>query len=107
MKRSTHSPSRFQTATGKPCSSTLSARFSPITPSPIIPKDACAIRTLLRLHDCVFHDIGERFQPRVDILAEIHADRAPVARLQRLEVADRLRAAEHTERELLARQRHI
>ena len=38
---STHSVSRFQTATGKPCSSTFSARFRPITARPIIPNCAC------------------------------------------------------------------
>src|SRR4051812_37477517 len=141
-KRSTHSPSRFQTATGKPCSSTLSARFSPITPRPIMPNDAFAIvtphgarasspavgerlaRRPLRagrdarhvrtrrprsscLHYRVLHHVRERLQSRVDVAAEVHAQRAPIARLQRLEVADRLRAAEHTEREFLARQRDV
>ena len=40
---STLAGSRFHTATGNPCSSMLSARFSPITPNPIIPNCACAI----------------------------------------------------------------
>ena len=34
---SIHSVSRFQTATGKPCSSMLSARLRPIVPSPMTP----------------------------------------------------------------------
>src|SRR3954451_25398120 len=61
----------------------------------------------LCLHHRVLHHVRERFQSRIDIAAEVDRQRAAVARLQRLEIADRLRAAEHTERELLARQRHI
>src|SRR5207244_5318989 len=53
---STFSGSRFHTATGNPCSSMLSARFSPITPNPIIPNCACAIAKPF----CVCHSERKR-----------------------------------------------
>src|SRR5437763_4244497 len=115
-KRSTHSPSRFHTATEKPCSSTLSARFSPITPRPIIPN--CAISTLRVAAAAsaagarsgrryTFHRLRQRLQSAVGVLAEVDAEQPPVARGERLVIADGLRAAQHAEAESLAGDGHV
>src|SRR5438045_3794160 len=55
--------------------------------------------------DGVLHRLREFLEPAVDVVAEADTDRATLAAGERLEIADRLRTNENSEREFLARDR--